>query len=173
MLQHSDAYNGGCQAPRQSVIAASSPCDSCTGEGGTQSTPPTPTAWLKRRKSTRCPFPPPFPRSPVFTQVSIYVQHSCAFRLLVHRNKACLQQVIGDWVAQRSMEEVLAAMKEASVPSGPILSTADLLEEEQYRSRNMFQTTRPPQGNSCLPSPQCIFFAGPLAVRKLGFLFLS
>lgn len=57
-----------------------------------------------------------------------------------------IYQVIGDWVAQRSMEEVLGAMKEASVPSGPILSTADLIREEQYQVRNMFQTVRPPPG---------------------------
>ena len=49
-------------------------------------------------------------------------------------------------MAQRSMEEVLAAMQAAHVPSGPILSTADILQEEQYRSRNMFHVTKPPSG---------------------------
>lgn len=40
----------------------------------------------------------------------------------------------------------MAAMKEAVVPCGPILSTADIFREEQYRARNMFHVTRPPSG---------------------------
>lgn len=36
----------------------------------------------------------------------------------------CLLQVIGDWVALHSLEEVLEAMKKARVPSGAQLSTA-------------------------------------------------
>ena len=67
-----------------------------------------------------------------------------------------LTQVIGDWVAQQSMEEVLAAMQAAHVPSGPILSTADILQEEQYRSRNMFHITKPPSGKALFPSGQMI-----------------
>ena len=30
--------------------------------------------------------------------------------------------------------------------AGPILSTADIYKEEQYRQRNMFQVTKPPEG---------------------------
>ena len=44
------------------------------------------------------------------------------------------------------MDEVLAAMKEASVPCGPILSSADIYAEEQYQARNMFHTVQPPSG---------------------------
>lgn len=55
-------------------------------------------------------------------------------------------QVIGEWVAGKEMDEVLAAMKEASVPCGPILSTADIYAEEQYQARNMFHTVQPPSG---------------------------
>lgn len=38
--------------------------------------------------------------------------------------------------------------------AGPILSTADIYREEQYRQRNMFETAAPP-GGACLftPSP--------------------
>ena len=62
------------------------------------------------------------------------------------QDKGILTQVIGDWVAGKDMDEVLAAMKEASVPCGPILSTADIYAEEQYKARNMFHTVRPPSG---------------------------
>lgn len=74
-------------------------------------------------------------------------------------------QVLGDWVAERTLDEVLAAMAEARVPSGarhcsclssphkrslthllpsvcwcagPILSTGDIMNEEQYHARGMF-----------------------------------
>ena len=61
------------------------------------------------------------------------------------------------------MEEVLAAMQAAHVPSGPILSTADILQEEQYRSRNMFHVTKPPSGKA-LSLPCC-----GIRVHGLGF----
>ena len=37
------------------------------------------------------------------------------------------------------------------VVAGPILSTADIFQEEQYRQRNMFQVATPPEGD-CLAS---------------------
>ena len=37
-------------------------------------------------------------------------------------------------------------MKTARVPAGPILSTADIVAEEQYQQRGMFQRTKPPSG---------------------------
>lgn len=61
-----------------------------------------------------------------------------------------LPQVIGSWVAERQMEEVLAAMKIARVPAGPILSTAQIVAEEQYQQRGMFHRARPPSGEQGL-----------------------
>lgn len=49
-------------------------------------------------------------------------------------------------MAGRSSKEVLAAMAEARVPAGPILSTADIMAEPQYRERGMFQKATPPGG---------------------------
>ena len=61
---------------------------------------------------------------------------------------AVYAQVIGSWIAQNSLEEVVGAMKTARVPAGPILSTADIVAEEQYQQRGMFHTTRPPSGEA-------------------------
>lgn len=47
------------------------------------------------------------------------------------------------------MDEVLAAMKEARVPSGPILSSEDIYHEAQFRERGMFHRARPPDGALC------------------------
>ncbi len=35
--------------------------------------------------------------------------------------------------------------------AGPILSTADIYREEQYRQRNMFETAAPPGGAISMP----------------------
>ncbi|KAA6422537.1 MAG: CAIB BAIF family [Trebouxia sp. A1-2] len=64
-----------------------------------------------------------------------------------------IYKVIGDWVASHTHEEVLAAMAKARVPSGPILSTADIYREEQYRQRNMFETAAPPGGGEEVTLP--------------------
>ncbi len=52
--------------------------------------------------------------------------------------------VIGKWVSQRTLEEVIAAMREARVPAGPILRARDLLEDEQFLARKMFERASPP-----------------------------
>jgi len=47
--------------------------------------------------------------------------------------------VIADWVQQNTLEGVLKAMSEARVPAGPILSSKDILDHEQFRARGMFE----------------------------------
>ncbi|KAK9803728.1 hypothetical protein WJX73_007916 [Symbiochloris irregularis] len=64
-----------------------------------------------------------------------------------------IYQVIGDWVKQRTLSEVLAAMAEARVPSGPIMSIADLYNDQQFQQRSMFQTARPPGGEDEVTIP--------------------
>jgi crotonobetainyl-CoA:carnitine CoA-transferase CaiB-like acyl-CoA transferase len=59
-------------------------------------------------------------------------------------------QVIEAWVGSHSSAEVMAAMNEARVPAGPILSTADILAEPQYQQRGMFQRAAPPSGEAKL-----------------------
>jgi crotonobetainyl-CoA:carnitine CoA-transferase CaiB-like acyl-CoA transferase len=61
-------------------------------------------------------------------------------------------QVIEGWVAAHSSAEVMAAMQEARVPAGPILSIADIAAEAQYQQRGMIQKARPPAGApTCKP----------------------
>lgn len=64
-----------------------------------------------------------------------------------------IYQAIGDWVKERSLDEVLAVMGEARVPSGPILSSGDIYAEEQYRQRNMFHTVTAPSGTEEITMP--------------------
>ena len=50
-----------------------------------------------------------------------------------------LDAVIGAWTAQRSVDEVLAALDSASVPSGRIYTVADIAADPHYRARDMLQ----------------------------------
>lgn len=50
-----------------------------------------------------------------------------------------LDEAIGAWCAERSSEEVIAALDEVGVPAGPIYRADDLLADEQLRVRNMIQ----------------------------------
>ncbi|KAK9831410.1 hypothetical protein WJX81_002598 [Elliptochloris bilobata] len=70
--------------------------------------------------------------------------------------EAEIYQVLGDWVATRTLEEVLDAMVAARVPSGPILSTGDIMREEQYHARGMFHEVRPPSGGPAVTVPALV-----------------
>ena len=50
-----------------------------------------------------------------------------------------LDEAIGAWTAQRSVDEVLAALDGASVPAGRIYSVADIATDPHYRARGMLQ----------------------------------
>ena len=55
------------------------------------------------------------------------------------RAAACdeLDAAIGAWTAQRTRQEVLAALDAAQVPAGSIYSVADIAADAQYRARDM------------------------------------
>jgi formyl-CoA transferase len=48
-----------------------------------------------------------------------------------------LDEAIGAWTAQRSVDEVLAALDAASVPAGRTYTVADIAADPHYRSRGM------------------------------------
>ena len=76
-------------------------------------------------------------------------QHACMDVLLpLHKCCSPSGQVLGDWVKSHTLDEVTAAMKEARVPAGPILSTADIFKEEQFQQRDMFETATAPEGEA-------------------------
>ena len=50
------------------------------------------------------------------------------------------------------MDEVLAALSKARVPSGPILSVEDIVKEEQYQARGMFHKARAEGHEFVLPA---------------------
>lgn len=50
-----------------------------------------------------------------------------------------LDEIIGEWTLQRSVEEVLTALEGAGVPSGRIYTIADIAADPHYRARGMLQ----------------------------------
>jgi len=50
-----------------------------------------------------------------------------------------LDQAIGAWTATRSVDEVLAALDQASVPAGRIYNVADIAADPHYQARGMLE----------------------------------
>ncbi len=48
-----------------------------------------------------------------------------------------LDTMIEQWTQQRPLEEILRRLEESDVPAGPIYSVTDIVEDEQYRAREM------------------------------------
>ncbi|KLN52834.1 succinyl-CoA:(R)-benzylsuccinate CoA-transferase subunit BbsF [Variovorax paradoxus] len=51
-----------------------------------------------------------------------------------------LDAAIGTWTSKRSVEEVLKALDEASVPAGKIYTVADIADDPHYQARGMVQS---------------------------------
>jgi crotonobetainyl-CoA:carnitine CoA-transferase CaiB-like acyl-CoA transferase len=50
-------------------------------------------------------------------------------------NQEELDDMISEWTNERTVEEVLEAMKEAGVPAGKLFTAEDMLSDEQYAAR--------------------------------------
>jgi len=59
-----------------------------------------------------------------------------------------LDDVIGAWTAQRSVDEVMAALDGASVPAGRIYSVADIAADPHYQARGMLDQVRMDDGST-------------------------
>jgi formyl-CoA transferase len=57
-----------------------------------------------------------------------------------------LDEVIGAWTAQRTVDEVLSLLEGASVPAGRIYTVADIANDPHYRARGMLDEVRMDDG---------------------------
>ncbi len=60
------------------------------------------------------------------------------------RHNAALDAAIGAWTSQRTMDEILARLDAADVPSGRIYSVADIVEDPHYAAREMILSAELP-----------------------------
>jgi len=58
-----------------------------------------------------------------------------------------LDQAVGDWTAQHSVDEVLHALEGASVPAGRIYTVADIAADPHYAAREMLQNIQLDDGS--------------------------
>jgi formyl-CoA transferase len=84
-----------------------------------------------------------------------------------------LDQAIGEWSAQLTAPEALAALDAAGVPAGPIYTAADISTDSQYAARNMIQKFDVSTGEEILPGvgfPGIVPVIGDqsLPIRNLG-----
>ena len=61
-----------------------------------------------------------------------------------------LDAAIGAWTATRTVDEVLAALEQASVPSGRIYTVADIAADPHYQARGMLQHVTMDDGSDML-----------------------
>jgi formyl-CoA transferase len=57
-----------------------------------------------------------------------------------------IEKVIADWVAAHDLDEVLAVLERADVPSGKIFDIADIAADAHYAARGMIREYRLPDG---------------------------
>jgi formyl-CoA transferase len=62
------------------------------------------------------------------------------------RNVEALDAAIGEWSARHSLDDVLAALNEARIPSGMIYDIADIASDPHYRARDMILESQLPDG---------------------------
>jgi crotonobetainyl-CoA:carnitine CoA-transferase CaiB-like acyl-CoA transferase len=60
------------------------------------------------------------------------------------RCNAILDDAIGDWTAQRPLDEILTLLDAADIPAGRIYSVADIVEDPHYAAREMILSTELP-----------------------------
>lgn len=54
-------------------------------------------------------------------------------------HEAEIDQALSDWCATQCLSEAMAVLEEARVPSGPILSAEDIVNDEHYHARDMLE----------------------------------
>ncbi|MBP0598959.1 CoA transferase [Herbaspirillum sp. LeCh32-8] len=64
------------------------------------------------------------------------------------RQVALLDAAIAGWTSAHSIDDVLATLEEAGVPSGRIYSVADIVADPHYQARDMILPSRLPDGTA-------------------------
>ncbi|MBP2189373.1 formyl-CoA transferase [Nocardia goodfellowii] len=72
-------------------------------------------------------------------------------------NRERLDAAIAEWTIRHTRDEALKILEEAAIPCGPIYTAADLVADEQLKSRNMIQSFPVDVGE---PEPKQVGFTG-------------
>ncbi|HET6566071.1 MAG TPA: CaiB/BaiF CoA-transferase family protein [Xanthomonadales bacterium] len=67
-------------------------------------------------------------------------------------HEAEIDAIIAEWCGKQDSGSVLAALEEARVPSGPIYSVADMMQDPHYQARGLFEEVAVPLGKLKIPA---------------------
>lgn len=67
-------------------------------------------------------------------------------------NEPEIDEAICSWTARHSSEEILSALEKAEVPSGPIYSVVDMMDDPHYRARGLFESVPHDDGQLEIPA---------------------
>ena len=79
-----------------------------------------------------------------------------------------LDRVIGEWTARHALDEVLAVLERAEVPSGRIYSIADIAADLHYQARGMIERHKLGAEELLLPGVVPKLSATPGSTRWIG-----
>jgi crotonobetainyl-CoA:carnitine CoA-transferase CaiB-like acyl-CoA transferase len=85
------------------------------------------------------------------------------------QNQEALDQLIGEWTASRSQEEVTQALQRVGVAAMPLLDGPALVQDAQLRERGVLQPLQHPTiGERLTVSPPWRFSRTPAQIRRAG-----
>jgi crotonobetainyl-CoA:carnitine CoA-transferase CaiB-like acyl-CoA transferase len=67
-------------------------------------------------------------------------------------HEAEIDVAISEWTSSLTAEEVLGALEQANVPSGPIYSVVDMFEDPHYQARGLFEEIDHVEGKLSVPA---------------------
>lgn len=86
-------------------------------------------------------------------------------------NVTTLDEIIGAWVAARSLATVQAILDAAGVPAGPVFSIADIAQDPQFQARGIIAAVpddRLPEGHAIMPGIIPTLSATPGVITHTG-----
>lgn len=69
---------------------------------------------------------------------------------VIHEKR--IDKVLSDWCSTLTLKEAMDLLEEAGVPSGPILSASDIVEDEHYIARDMLEKVTVGQKEMSIPA---------------------
>jgi crotonobetainyl-CoA:carnitine CoA-transferase CaiB-like acyl-CoA transferase len=89
-----------------------------------------------------------------------------------YANQSALDKVIGEWTQPRDRQDIFDLLTKAGVPSAPVLSHVDLLEDRHLRARGFFErVTHQEAGEWDMERPLYRFAERPTSIRRNAPMF--
>ncbi|SNZ05398.1 Crotonobetainyl-CoA:carnitine CoA-transferase CaiB [Terribacillus aidingensis] len=84
-------------------------------------------------------------------------------------NNEAMNQIVADWISEHEREELLEKLDAAGVPISPVLSVADIFQNEQYQAReNIVEVKHPRLGSIKVPGIVPKFEKTPGSIRSIA-----